>query len=270
MVPLPTPPGPDDDDDEHDAVGGACQRERGHGLTCRADRATPASAVAPRPWTRRLSAMPMSSMILRALTLPTPGSDSSSETTLSLPTVESVEAQCLGERDRAELELVLQLGASGAGLGGLGQRGGPLFGRQLGRCCHVATLAVSCTPACVAPGCQSSGPGPAPGDGPIGQLGQPMMPSRPLAHVEHLATMRIGGARIGERRRCRPAPPMAPASISSTASHPVATPPTPTIGRSGSAACTSKTVAHRDRMDRAPDSPAAAGAERRPQRRLDR
>ena len=46
----------------------------------------------PRPCTRRLSAMPMSSMILRALTLPTPGSDSSRDTTFSLPTVESVDA----------------------------------------------------------------------------------------------------------------------------------------------------------------------------------
>jgi len=40
--------------------------------------------------------MPMSSMILRALTLPTPGNDSSSETTFNLPTVESVEASASG------------------------------------------------------------------------------------------------------------------------------------------------------------------------------
>jgi hypothetical protein len=50
---------------------------------------------------RRLSAMPISSITLRALTLPTPGRDSSSETTLSLPTLLSSEAERFGERHRS-------------------------------------------------------------------------------------------------------------------------------------------------------------------------
>src|SRR5690554_338549 len=44
----------------------------------------------PRPRTRRVSEMPISAMIARALTLPTPGRDSSNETTLSLPMTSSV------------------------------------------------------------------------------------------------------------------------------------------------------------------------------------
>ena len=53
----------------------------------------------------------------------------------------------------------------------------------------------------------------------------------------------------------------APAIIISTASSPVAMPPTPTIGRSGSAACTLVDRAHRDRTDRRSRHPAATAAE---------
>ena len=77
-----------------------------------------------------------SSMILRALTLPTPGSDSSSDTTLSLPTLASSDVERLGEGQRAHLQPGLDLGPGSTGLGGLRQCSGSLLGSQLRRCCH--------------------------------------------------------------------------------------------------------------------------------------
>ena len=45
---------------------------------------------APRPRTRRVSLMPISSIVRRAFTLPTPGSDSSTASTFILPTMSSL------------------------------------------------------------------------------------------------------------------------------------------------------------------------------------
>ena len=138
IVPLPTPPGPE----TMKICGGrgpAWRLQRPHLPSWSS---SDAFCCCPRPCTRRLSAMPMSSMILRALTLPTPGSDSSSETTLSLPTVESPLVERLGERQRTHLQLGLQLGASGASLGRLGERSGTLFGGERRGCCHGPTLAI--------------------------------------------------------------------------------------------------------------------------------
>ncbi len=53
---------------------------------------------------------------------------------------------------------------------------------------------------------------------------------------------RSGRARARRTTPCRPARADAPASTSSIASQPATTPPAPTIGSSGSAACTSKIV----------------------------
>ena len=78
MVPLPTPPGP-----ETTMISGSVSR---------VDRAVSASAVRRGPAPDGCRRCSTSSMILRALTLPTPGSDSSSDTTLSLPTLVSSDA----------------------------------------------------------------------------------------------------------------------------------------------------------------------------------
>src|SRR4029077_332951 len=73
---LADPAGAGDDDDEWWWPGWAHPRALSKASRC----------CEPRPWTRRLSAMPISSITLRAFTLPQPGRDSSRDTTLSLPT----------------------------------------------------------------------------------------------------------------------------------------------------------------------------------------
>ena len=98
---------------------------------------------------------------------------------------------------------------------------------------------------------------------------RPTRSPRSSHHSLSLASIRIE-ARGSTKLAVPTCTALAPARISSTASQPLATPPTPMIGRSGRAAWTSKTVAHRDRMDRPAAVPAAAGAERRaPRRRVD-
>ena len=82
MVPLPTPDGPGDARGARRARSGA--RGRSSGGTSR-----PSRWLRPSPRSRRLSLMSSSSMIRRACTLPTPGSDSSTLTTLSLASASS-------------------------------------------------------------------------------------------------------------------------------------------------------------------------------------
>ena len=82
--------------------------------------------------------MPTVSISRRALTLPRPGSDSSTESTFIFPTVslESAVVEELRQGDRTQLELLLHFGPLTADLGCLGQGGLALFGRECGRLRH--------------------------------------------------------------------------------------------------------------------------------------
>ena len=88
--------------------------------------------------------MPISDMIARALTLPTPGSDSSSDDDLELADrlVRLPLLDHLGERALRVLQPILHLGASLPRGGGLLQRCGALFGSQR-RKSHARHLLVS-------------------------------------------------------------------------------------------------------------------------------
>ena len=101
--------------------------------------------LAPRPRTRRDSAMPSRSMICLARTLPTPGSDSRqsrhlhlADDVVGLPILEH-----LSQRNRAVLEPVLDLGTLFAGLGSLLQGCGALL-RGKGRKSHAGSPRISC------------------------------------------------------------------------------------------------------------------------------
>ena len=85
-VPLPTPPGP-----EMTMITVRRRRQASHGSAGEGLEQR-ARCWSPRPRTRRVSLMPISSMVRRALTLPTPGSDSSTATTFILPTMSSPSA----------------------------------------------------------------------------------------------------------------------------------------------------------------------------------
>src|SRR6476619_3590966 len=62
---------------------------------------------------------------------------------LELADGDALRCESLSDGHRTVLQLVLQFSASGAGLGGLGQSGRALFGRELRRCCHTKTLVLT-------------------------------------------------------------------------------------------------------------------------------
>ena len=84
--------------------------------------------------------MPISSMVRRALTLPTPGSDSSTARTLVLPTISSSSACSSSSASDSEPIFSRSLSSARcpAGDGGLLEGGLPLLGRQSGREHHGA------------------------------------------------------------------------------------------------------------------------------------
>ena len=239
-------------------ISGSSPREPA-GLTCRAVRAAPAFCCCAEALHPAVVGDADLLHDLAGLDLADAGQRLEQRDDLELADGGVVGRQRFGERQRADLQPGLDLGAGSAGLGGLRQCGGALLGCQLRRCCHAVTIAR--TPHLVDHRGVASATARHDGRDRSARPAADAVRCRPR---DELARAPAPAARGSANVAVPTCTADAPASISSAASHPLATPPTPTIGRSGSAACTSCTARTATGWIGRPGQPAAAGAERRP------
>ena len=233
MVPLPTPPGPD----TTMMRGGAPGLGRAHpsGLEQRLTLLHAEALDAPVVGDADLL------HDLAGLDLAHAGQRFEQGDDLELADVGVVGGQRFGERHRSVLQPRLDHSTSSAGLSSLRQCRGTLLRSQLRRCSH-AGHGTRKRPRDTWMGPESRGTRhhPCAGDA---------APSAQLA--QHAGRLARGSANVAVPTWTA----TAPASISSSASHPVATPPTPMIGRSGRAAWTSWTARTATGWMAGPDSP---------------
>ena len=238
MVPLPTPPGPDTT-----MMSGGCP---GAGDVTQSRAGFEQRLALLRAEALDPAVVGDADLLhdLAGLDLAPAGQRFEQRDDLELADVGVVGGEGVGERHRVVLQPRLDLGPGRTGFGGLRQCRGTLLGSQLRRCSHAGHGTRK--PAAVRVDGTAVG-------------GDVMSPRARRGSAPAHGDRRTSPCRPARRRRRRAAARWRPSRV--------ATPPTPTIGRSGWAAWTSCTARTATGWIAGPGQPAAAGAERRLARR---